>query len=184
MALPSHTAGARPRDRDPRGGQALLEFVIALVAILVLVAGLLQIGRLTRVQLNALNEARADAARLAMADLYTRRVPGPQFLFDWDIGPDRARHSRDDIPRPGDPGAVRLMILAHAKPDELAVRVPNNPVSNLMNLYPLIDGYALVQGRAEPRSVPLLPVMRHLIYDAEAIDIRADAWLVWTQRLD
>lgn len=184
MAQSPPTIGPGTRARDPRGGQALLEFVVALVAILVLVCGLLLIGRLTRVQLNALNEARADAARLAMAELHTRRVPGPQFLFDWDVGPDRARHSRDDIPRPGDPTAVRLMILVHAKPDELAVRVPNNPISNLMNLYPLIDGYALVHGRAEPRSVPLLPVMRHLIYNAEAIDIGADAWLVWTQRLD
>lgn len=184
MARSIPKTNVRAPARDPRGGQAMLEFVIALVAILVLVAGLLQIGRLTRVQLNALNEARADAARLAMSDVYTRRIPGPQFLRDWDVGPDRARHSRDDIPRPGDPGLVRLMILAHAKPDELAARVPDNPVSGLMNRYPLIDGYALVHGRAEPRTVPLLPVMRHLIYNAEAIDIGADAWLVWTQRLD
>ncbi len=170
--------------RRHRSGQALAELVVAMIVILVLFAGLLQIGQLTRAQLNALNEARGDAARLAMSDLYTQRFPGPQFIRDWDVGPDRARHSRDDVALAGDPGLVRLQIVSHAKPDELAQRVPGNPVSDMMTRYPLIDAYALVHGRSEPRTVPLMPVVRHLLYDADAIDIKADAWLIWTQRLD
>jgi hypothetical protein len=171
------------RDTTSKNGQALVELAVALIVIVVLLAALLQIGRLTREHMDALNAARGDAAQSAMASVYTMRIPAPRFLRDWDAGADGARHSRDDTPRDGDPAGVVRHIAEKALPDELERRVSGNPVTALARQVPLIGEYHLVYGRSETRTIELLPVVRHLLYDAESIDIEADAWLVWTQGL-
>ena len=164
-----------------RRGQALVEMTVALVVIVVLLAALLQIGRLTRERQDALNAARGDAARFAMSDVYTLQPPPPRYLRDWEVGPDGVRHSRDDVARLGNPAGVRLGIAAKALPDELARRLPANAVSALATRVPTIDEFYLVHGRAESRPIELLPVVRHLLYDAESIVIEENAFLVWTQ---
>jgi len=174
----------RCRTSKGRRGQAFVEFTVALVAITAILAALLTLGRLGREHLNALHEARGEAAARAMAQAYITELPYPRFLRDWEEGPDRARHSRDDVPRYGDPGAVRLHIAAKAKPDELGARVSPNPLTALATQEPMIYEYRLVSGRARPRTIPLLPVARHLLYNAEAVTIEADAWMTWTQGLE
>lgn len=174
---------ARTPDRNARSGQALAEIVVALVAILVLVAGLLEIGRLSRARLDAVNEARAEAAGRAMSDVLILSVPGPRFLRDWEAGRDGVRHSADDTYRLGDPGAVRWSVAAKSRPEDLEAVAGENPVSSLMTVAPFVSAHALVRGRSQPRTIPLMPVTRGLLYNAEFVEIESEAWLVWTQNL-
>lgn len=170
--------------RRGKRGQALAELVVALVAILVLTAGLLEIGRLSRARLDAVNEARAEAASRAMSSELILSVPGARFLRDWEAGRDGVRHSRDDAYRLGDPGAVRFSVAAKARPEELEAVAGANPISALMTIEPFMSAHALVRGRSETRTIPLMPVTRGLLYNAESVDIESEAWLVWTQNLE
>ncbi len=166
-----------------QNGQAMVELTVALIVIVAILAAMLTLGRLGREHLNALHEARGDAASAAMSAVYTIRIPAPRFLRDWDVGPDRSRHSRDDVALAGDPFAVVQHIATKAHPEDLGARVPGNPVTALATQVPMIFEYRLVSGRARPRTVPLLPIARHLLYDAESVTIEAESWQTWTQGL-
>jgi hypothetical protein len=172
------------QNSSSRRGQALVELAAAMIVIVAILAAMLTLARLGREQLDALHEARAEAAGAALAPTYAMRLPAPRYLCDWDEGPDGARHSRDDAAQAGDPYAVVRHIAAHAHPEELDFRLPDNPLTALATREPMIFEYRLVSGRARPRTVELLPVARHLLYDAESVTIEAEAWLTWMPGLD
>ena len=91
--------------------------------------------------------------------------------------------SADDIPGVTTPGLIRDDILAYAHPEELDAVVPGNVVSAAMMQDPLIDAFGLVRGHAKSDPVPLIPVARHLFYQADSITIEADAVTVWLKGL-
>jgi hypothetical protein len=47
----------------------------------------------------------------------------------------------------------------------------------------VVSGFDLVHGRVQSDRIELLPVVRHLLYDAEEIRITSDAWLTWTREI-
>ena len=71
--------------------------------------------------------------------------------------------------------------MAHAQPADLGSRVPTNHISALATTPVLIDEFYLTHGHIKSEPVPLLPVIRSLLYDAESIEVQADSWLVWTR---
>lgn len=172
---------ARRTRSDPRAGQAIAEFAVALVAMLALLAGLLQIGRLTREHLAVANRARASADRYAMADDYTLALPGPRYIRDWEPGADQAPYSRDDQNRLDDSALFSANVIVHSHPELLNAVAPSNRVSALSGSVLVADAFELVRGSERSDPIPLLPVARHLFYDAESIVVEADAWSVWTK---
>ncbi|MDP2989806.1 MAG: TadE/TadG family type IV pilus assembly protein, partial [Kiritimatiellota bacterium] len=77
-------------------GQAMVEFMVGLVVVLVLLAGLIQIGQLTHAHTRTMIAARAAAGLLAMAP--TPPVSETASLIsDWVPGPDLRRHTHDDV---------------------------------------------------------------------------------------
>ncbi|MBU0714407.1 MAG: pilus assembly protein [Verrucomicrobia bacterium] len=160
-------------------GQAMVEFMVGLVVVLVLLAGLIQIGQLTHAHTRTMIAARAQAGQLAMAS--TRPVSETASLIsDWVLGVDLRRHTHDDM----------AMVTSNAVtlPGELVgqahlEQVPNAPVSALSTLRdspnPAGD-FFLVKGEAS-ESVNILPIIRRLVYAHSTLEVESDAWLVWTK---
>ena len=164
-----------------RRGQALLELTAALVVILVLAAGLLQIGRLSMVQLQTMCEARGEAAACEMNERFVSDLPGPAFIADWTKGKDNSYYSADDEVVDGNPATVKQGIIPYAKPDRLRALVPGNRISNLAVTDPTAQQFDIVKGHAESKAVELFPVVQHLLYQKESIKLKEDAFMVWTK---
>lgn len=167
--------------KTDRTGQALIELVIALVAVLALVAALLQIGQLTGVHMQELQEARAQADANALSDAYVLMLPNPRYIQDWNPGPDGIIHTRDDQVVDGNELPVLTEIVDVAHPSELDLRIPGNRVSALRTQNSLIREFDFVRGDAQPQTVPLLSATQHLLYAADSITVEASTWMVWTQ---
>lgn len=173
-----------PASHRPRSsGQALLELVIALVAVMVLVAALLQIGQITGAHWLGLQEARSRADALALSDIYLQAPPNPDFLRDWSPGPDGTAHSRDDQPLQGSDQSFVSEIVQPVRPADLSRYLGGNRFSSLDTPGLVIREFDLLRGDATPRTVPLLPATRRLLYDAESLSIGADCWMIWSRHI-
>jgi hypothetical protein len=159
-----------------RAGQAIVEFIVALVVVLVLFAGVLQIGQLGLAHTRTLTEARRKAAVEAMGAMPT--LAGPDYIRDVTVGPDGRAYSRDDEHTGGDVGAFQDRIVRYGHPDELDLRVAGNRVTALSRSAMPRQGFGLVRGEGE-EVVPLLPAVQNLIYRQKEIELKGEAWLTW-----
>jgi len=175
----SRSSGRRARD-----GQALIELAVALVAILAILAALLQVGILSRVHLETMGEARNAAAQYAIGDSYQTMLPGAQMIRSWGAGGDGRCYSRDDTPAAGSGQFLRDNVLRVARPDQLNLYAPDNRFFNLYYNDPIVDEFEFVRATAESQPVPLLPVVRHLFYNAESITLESESITVWTKGID
>ncbi len=182
MKAEDEKAGTRGRVRprratDPRAGQALAEFVIALVVILVVFAGILQIGSLGLHQTQLMSDARGEAGNLAMMAQAT--LSPSDYILDRTVGPDLAPYSKDDDLVLAYAGDLQGGIVDFAHPQELQARLPNNPVSTISASPAPESQFGLVRGHAT-RTRPLLPVITDLLYARDSIRLEGTAWLTWT----
>ena len=157
----------------------MVEFMVGLVVVLVLLTGLIQIGQLAHAHTRTMIAARAAAGLLAMAP--TPPVSETALLVsDWVPGTDLRRYTRDDmalvtsnaVTLPG-----KLIGQAHLE------RVPDAPVNALSTLKNSLNpagDFFLVKGEAS-ESVPILPIIRRLVYAHPTLEVESDAWLVWTE---
>lgn len=167
-----------------RSGQALIEMTVALVALLAIVAALLQIGILSLAHLDTVHEARGLAAQYAMSDTYQSVLPSGRWIQEWTEGPDRRRYSRDDVAVIGSSHGLRQFVLPVARPAELRRHAPDNRISALDTSENPIREFDMVRATAESRAIPLLPVARQLLYRADAIRVESESVLVWTKGLE
>ncbi len=183
----------------------MVEFAVALIVIIMLLAGLVQIGRLANTHTQTMIDARATAAESAMATGYSRAADAA-YIYSWLPGSDGKPYTQDDLPMPAT-NAVDAAgeIVALARPDELADLVPDNDLSTLGLSEDNADEFFLVGGEASG-SCPTLPALRHLAlieaagsgtdddgsplptryhaYDpGPTISLKSKAWLVWTEGL-
>lgn len=163
---------------DPKAGQAMAELIIALVVVMVLAAGIIQLGTLGIRHTQVMGEARRIAAVQAMSDLSP--FAGPNYIADRTPGADVTRYSRDDGYTAGDINAFQSKILAYAHPADLNGRVGNNVVSVTANSPFPHFMFGMAEGQAT-ETVPLWPVVRRLLYNAASVDVAGDAWLIWTK---
>lgn len=163
---------------DRRSGQAIVELVVALVVILVLMAGLIQIGSMGVSHSRLMGEARREAGRKALLD--ESSFSSPRFIGAITPGGDGIPFSRDDDATPGNLVLLTAGIVDHARPDELDRRRPDNAISLMASsafpeaLMGLVDGEATT-------NVALLPIVRQLIYGKEPVMLQGKAWMTWTK---
>lgn len=160
----------------------MVELVVGMVALLVIFSALLLVARLGDRHTHAMIEARAEAGQYAMSDIYMLESPGPQFIYDWDEGPDGRRHSADDRPQSADPTLAATVLVNPSKPREIELLVPGNQVSALSS-GSLLSGMHLVHGLERTEELPLSALEQHLIYGAESVRVEANVWLSWTKDL-
>ncbi|MCX7005904.1 MAG: pilus assembly protein, partial [Kiritimatiellaeota bacterium] len=139
--------------RGARAGQAIAEFVVGMLALVILFMGMLQIEYLAHAHTKALNDARAQAGQDAMQTPYILRYNVPQWIGDWNNGRDNIIYSQDDTLQQGNAGAVIVGIVSHAHPSDLATYAPGNELSSASTTAQLLDGLMLTHGRE--RSPPV-----------------------------
>jgi len=157
----------------------MVEFMVGLVVVLVLLAGLIQIGQLTHAHTRTMIAARATAGLLAMASNFPASEVASR-ISDWDPGDDLRRHTHDD--------AAMVTSNAVTLPGELfgqahLERVPDAPANALATLSSSTNAagdFFLVKGEAS-EEVTILPVIHRLVYAHSTLEVESDAWLVWTE---
>jgi hypothetical protein len=160
-----------------KGGQAMTEFIIGLVVVIVLIASLLQVGALSSQHTEAMIEAREEAAEAAMSTLGMMDIP--DYIQSVEDGDDQSSYTRDDEIIDAIPSDMSNRILTHADPDSLVGILPNNPIS-AVNAAPLPQAaFGLVRGY-ETRQVDLLPAVEHLLYNRPSIEVEGEVWMIWT----
>jgi hypothetical protein len=165
-------------EQNYREGQAMVELIISLVVFLVVVAGIIQIGTLGLWHTKVVSDARQDAAVEAMSDLAP--FSNPEFIEDRDVGGDGVRYSQDDGFNAGSVDDFRMGIVDNADPDVLDQRRPGNIVSAVAAGTMPHFMFGFVEGTAE-ETVGLWPIVRRLLYQDEAIELKGKVWLVWTK---
>ena len=167
-----------------RSGQAMVEMAIGLIGLIVVIGAALQFGRLCHEQTLCLHKARAEAGQFSMGDNYASQGPAASFIYDWNEGVDGVPYSHDDKPILAGSDAVSAALLDPARPDLLKRYIPTNMISALHDTAGLIAGFDLVHGKDKSDDIPLYPVVRHLIYDSDTMQVDADAYLTWARHIE
>jgi hypothetical protein len=161
-----------------KSGQALVELIVALVVILVLFAGILQVSSLGVHQSRAMVEARRLAGMKSMLDVSS--FSGPLYIEAVTTGPDNTSYSRDDAVISGNPAVFVSGITTFSRPADLNQYRTNNAVT-------VIDGsafpqfmFGLVQGE-KTETIGLMPVISQMVYRADSVEVRGSAWMTWTK---
>jgi hypothetical protein len=167
-------------------GQAMVEFLVGLVALLALTVGLLQFVSLNTRHAEALEKARLDAGVTAMLDLSDdgQILSNPDCILDWREGPDGERHTRDDRADPANPlpFTERIAGKAAGSPAEWSIlgSVPDTRLPDLRDNPDPVSAFGLVRGH-RTATVPLLPGVQDLLYRAKSVDVEGEAWMTWTK---
>ena len=160
----------------------MLEFMVGLVVVLVLLAGLIQIGRLAHAHTRTMSAARAAAGQLAMMSNFTGSSDA-LLISDWVPGPDLRRHTPDDIALIASNAATlpgELVGNAHL---EQAPDAPTNALAALAASPNPAADFFLVKGEAS-EYVSILPLIQRLVYAHPSLEVQSEAWLVWLKLSD
>jgi hypothetical protein len=164
--------------RQSRSGQALAELIVALVVLLVLVAGIIQISLLGLMQTRSMTAARREAGAKAMLDVSS--FSGPEYIVARQLGNDQVNYSRDDGLSRGDVRDFQTGIVGYSRPDDLDRQRPGNAFSDLQEgAFPHLQ-FGLVEGESH-EVLPLLPIIRTLLYRADSVEVEGKAWLTWAK---
>ncbi len=160
-----------------RAGQAMVELVVALIAILVVVAGLLQLILMGGAHTETLTEAAARAAARAVAGGALAETFTP--IADWTPGPDGLRQTPDDLPERGSLDGPRGLIAARTAPDGDWSAVEPARFRSIADLHhgtlPSAT-FGFVRGDAV-RDVEVLPAARALFGLRDPTEIRNEVWM-------
>ncbi|MBA4387832.1 MAG: hypothetical protein C0404_07615 [Verrucomicrobia bacterium] len=169
--------------RHSRSGQAMVEFLVAVVVILALFAGLLQVASLTKTRTDMMVSARRDAGQRAV-------LPGSydagladhiRFVTE---GSDTKRYTRDDSFLAADPGRFADVLVEPSAPDVARWGIIDSRVNNQLTILHAasqpIDELGLVRG-IDRRTIRLLPAVQHLLYNAPQVTVESEVWLAKTK---
>ena len=156
----------------------MVEFVIALIGVLVLVAGAIQIQSMAKARFDAMNKARKDAGAAALAPLPIWEFPS--YIQDCTAGADQSQYSKDDGHTLGNVQDFQTRIVNYSHPTTLGQQVPQNSFTKLSQAMQPQNYFGLTHGEATT-DIPLLPIIREAVYRADSVQVKGEAWLTWTQ---
>ena len=171
-------------DNKGRAGQAMVELLVGLIAVLVVSAGLLQLTSLCTAQTEAIVEARRSVGLRSISDVPI--AASPQYIRFWREGADGYRYSADDTTTRADPQAFQTMFVQRAVRDPadwtVVDAIPGNPLTSLRGNPMPVTQFGLL-GEREDRTIPVIPIVQRLLYDANTIEIRCESWMTWTREI-
>lgn len=177
----SHVNGFRNRFAAGADGQAMVEFVVGLMALLIVAAAVLTIGLLTNADTAAYNEAQSEAIDGSMGAGFTASFSPRK---DNDAGADRRYLTADDEPVTGSLGPMRQHLAAEGDAAGRPVRPDGAPLRHDA-LFTFADGtggdegFGFRKGEAS-RSVPIAPAARRFFGLRETAEVRNEVWMPQT----
>ena len=172
-----------------RRGQAMIEFTIALLVVVLLVTGILQFVELAGTKGRLLQDIRGTAGLKSLSSL--RLLPdSPEYLRDWREGNDEMRHTADDQAVRGQAGAtLQEAILSQSVATPAAWHHLDSAINfELPTLYHSAQPMAALGFYHTRRSeeVELLPAMSNWVYGHDHITVAAEIWLprLWLEGFD
>lgn len=158
----------------------MAEFLVALVCIMALFVGLLQIASLTATQNRTLVEARREAAEQAMSDPAV--LGTADYIEEVLVGDDGSAYSVDDEYTDGSESDFTMGLVDLAAADAASWNiidgVPGNQVSAIHDTSVPTFEMQMVSGD-DGDTVPLISAVQKLLYDAEEIDVESEVWMPW-----
>ncbi len=94
LSIISNSTIACPARARGRAGQAMVEFVIAILAVVIIVAGFFQLMEIVGERGNILRSIRGEAGKKALSP--GRLTERPDYIREWKEGDDEFRHTADD----------------------------------------------------------------------------------------
>jgi hypothetical protein len=171
-----------------RNGQALIEFIVGLVVVVVLFAGLMQLTTLTRLHTETMVQARREAGERAMSQIggSYQTASSAEYIKAVEEGDDGRPYSADDDIEKGNPFTFDEMIVSRAAENSLEWSILDNaPADEIADLHGNGDPaslFGLVRGD-EDVSVPVISAVQSLLYDSDTIDIEVEVWMALTEGL-
>ena len=156
----------------------MIEFLVSLVAILALLAGLLRIMTLAIAHSEVMDNARLQAGRRALSQSII--LDTPDFIEEWAPGDDESRYSVDDESSDANEREFLLKVVDKAGRTHadwiLLDQLSGNEVSILRYSPSTATRLGLVLG-TDSDTVPLLPAVKHLLYDVDEITVESKIWM-------
>ena len=169
MRIPRHPSPAS-------GGQSMIEFVIALMVIVILVTGIAQFIELGSARGNILSSLRGDVGMKAIEGVSTG--DSPDYIRDWKEGEDETRHTADDKKQPGGGATLGSDVLSRSVRDPadwFYVETARN-----RDILSARSGAASALGfvhGGDSEEIDLLPAMRSLLGGKDSVTVGADLWM-------
>jgi len=159
----------------------MIEFCVGLLVLLLLVTGIIHIGRMARISLGIHAEIRADAGQAAMLDGFGMT---PEAISDWDSGADGLRFTADDKAKINSAAAMSIMdavVSGSVRRDEDWQKVTGKThlpfsMARLRNQTGLNTFLGFIH-RERAVNMQVDPVIRQLVYDAPEVRIREEVWM-------
>ncbi|MEI6971263.1 MAG: hypothetical protein WCL44_07060 [bacterium] len=156
-----------------KSGQAIVEFVVAIIAVIVLVAGLIHIGVTSKVHTDVMTAAREEAGLHALNSVVGGSDAG--YIASVQDGADGVNYSADDeLPDGNTMGVLQIARCAH--PAELGAVIGDNAMTATFANPDLVVG-GLVNGTGSA-TVHMLPVIQNLVNGEESFEVVSDVWMV------
>lgn len=156
----------------------MVEFCIGLIAMLTVIAGIFQLGRLGL----ARTRARVEATRFATARgmLPATSLSVPRYIHRLSASGDERTYSEDDTAIGGDAREAYDRLLAPNQPDRLRLYASGNELAEIDDAFEMMLGMGLVQGIGTELNIPVMPIVRRLFFDEDSVDIQVNVWSVRT----
>ena len=159
----------------------MVEFCIGLLALLLLVTGMIHIGKMARISLALHGEIRGEAGYSAMAGTLGTT---PEAISDWESGNDKIRHTADDKATVNATAAAGIMEAvvrhsANAEDDWMFVTDKTRLPTSMIQLHNLMGMSTFLSGRHETETVRMQvdPFIRQVLFDVPEIKIKEEVWM-------
>jgi hypothetical protein len=179
----AQTQHCRPHRFLPRAGQAMIELVVAMIAILVVITGLLQLILLGTADSNTMVAATAEAAARATAGV--AMLPTLDIVADWEAGPDGMDQTKDDVRIGGSLARVQQHIAGATAPNDDWSAVDgarNNDIATLHHGALPSTTFGLVRGQAS-ESAEVIPAAVAFFGLSDPAEVKNEVWMTATGAL-
>ncbi|MCC5847679.1 MAG: hypothetical protein JJU29_06245 [Verrucomicrobia bacterium] len=158
----------------------MIEFCIGIVAMLAVIGGIFQLGRMGRGRM----DARVEATRIATArSMLGEDITGlyiPNYVREMYEGADGRTYSVDDRAIGGNTEDVYNRIVLPMNPGGVRQHVPGSPIADMEDSMEMMMGMGLVAGTGMDLNIPVLPVVRRLFFNRNTVDIQVQVWMTRT----
>ncbi len=161
-----------------RAGQAMVEFVIAILVVVIILAGFFQLMEIAGARGDILRSIRSEAGKKALS-------PGllldrPDYIREWKEGQDEFRHTADDAAEGGSISVtLGAGVVGHSVSDSGDWTYLDSAVnSDLASLRGGLSAAALgLVHEKESEKVDLMPAMRDWIVGKEYVLVGSELWM-------